>query len=68
MWSVTSYTELRRDALAAARWNMLNPLGEPRVPYVSAALAAEPWPVVAATDYMKIVFGLDPERPDPARS
>jgi pyruvate dehydrogenase E1 component len=55
VWSVTSYTELRRDALAAERWNVLHP-GEPeRVPYVSQVLAGEPWPIVAASDYMKIV-------------
>ena len=55
VWSVTSYTELRRDAMAATRYNMLHPLEEPRAPYVTQMLAAEPWPVVAATDYMKIV-------------
>ena len=55
VWSVTSYTELRRDAMAATRYNMLHPLEEPRVPHVTQMLAAEPWPVVAATDYMKIV-------------
>ena len=55
VWSVTSYTELRRDALACERWNMLHP-GEPeRVPYVTQMLAREPWPVIAASDYMKAV-------------
>jgi pyruvate dehydrogenase E1 component len=55
VWSVTSYTELRRDALAAERWNLLHP-GEPqRVPYVTRVLTGEPWPIVAASDYMKIV-------------
>ena len=55
VWSVTSYTELRRDALAVERWNMLHPTEPPRVPYLTEALAPEPWPVVAATDYMKAV-------------
>jgi pyruvate dehydrogenase E1 component len=55
VWSVTSYTELRRDALAVARHNMLHPLDEPRVPYIRQVLADEPWPIVAASDYMKIV-------------
>ncbi len=55
VWSVTSYTELRRDALAVERWNLLHP-GEPeRVPYVTRVLADQPWPIVAASDYMKIV-------------
>jgi pyruvate dehydrogenase E1 component len=55
VWSVTSYTELRRDALAAERWNMLHPGETPRVPYVSQALAGEPWPIVAVSDSMRIV-------------
>jgi len=55
VWSVTSYSELRRDALACERWNLLHP-GEPeRVPYVTRMLADEPWPVIAASDYMKAV-------------
>jgi pyruvate dehydrogenase E1 component len=55
VWSVTSYSELRRDALAAERWNMLHPDQPERVPYVTKVLAGEPWPVIAASDYMKIV-------------
>ena len=37
VWSVTSFTELRRDGIEAERWNMLHPLEEPRTPYVSRA-------------------------------
>jgi pyruvate dehydrogenase E1 component len=55
VWSVTSYSELRRDALAAERWNLLHPLEVPRVPYIRQVLEAEPWPIVAATDYVKTV-------------
>jgi len=55
VWSVTSYTELRRDALAALRWNMLHPLAAPRAPYVARVLHDEPYPIVAASDYMKVV-------------
>ncbi|MCF7750366.1 pyruvate dehydrogenase (acetyl-transferring), homodimeric type [Bacillus subtilis subsp. subtilis] len=55
VWSATSLTELRRDGLAAERWNLLHPAGEPRVPYVQQRLAAHPGPLVVATDYMKIV-------------
>jgi pyruvate dehydrogenase E1 component len=55
VWSVTSYTELRRDALACERRNLLHPTDPAEVPYVTRALAAEPWPIVAASDYMKIV-------------
>jgi pyruvate dehydrogenase E1 component len=55
VWSVTSYIELRRDALRAARWNRLHP-GEPeRRPYLLATLDGEEGPIIAATDYMKIV-------------
>ncbi|HLH18300.1 MAG TPA: pyruvate dehydrogenase (acetyl-transferring), homodimeric type [Bryobacteraceae bacterium] len=55
VWSVTSYNELRRDALAVERWNRLHP-GEPeRVPYIVEALKGAQGPIVAATDYMKVV-------------
>jgi pyruvate dehydrogenase E1 component len=39
VWSATSYKQLRRDALACERWNLLHPDAEPRVPYVTSALA-----------------------------
>jgi pyruvate dehydrogenase E1 component len=55
VWSGTSLTELRRDGLAAERWNLLHPADEPRVPYVQQRLAAHAGPLVVATDYMKIV-------------
>ena len=55
VWSVTSFSELRREALAVRRWNMLHPLDEPRVSYLEQVLASEPYPIVAASDYMKIV-------------
>jgi len=53
VWSVTSYTELRREALDADRWNMLHPDRTPRTSYVATCLADAPEVVVAATDYMK---------------
>ncbi|MBI1797198.1 MAG: pyruvate dehydrogenase (acetyl-transferring), homodimeric type [Candidatus Eisenbacteria bacterium] len=53
VWSVTSYQQLRNDALAAERWNRLHP-GEPaRVPYVTKALESTAGPVVASSDYVK---------------
>lgn len=55
VWSATSLTELRRDGLAAERWNMLHPDSAPRVPYLQSCLAGRSGPVVVATDYMKIV-------------
>ncbi|MFB3778422.1 MAG: pyruvate dehydrogenase (acetyl-transferring), homodimeric type [Bryobacteraceae bacterium] len=54
-WSVTSYNELRREALAVDRWNRLHPGEPPRSPYLVQALAGARGPIVAATDYMKIV-------------
>lgn len=53
VWSVTSYTQLRRDAMDAERWNLLHPGEPPRVPYVTQCVAQEPGVLVAATDYMK---------------
>jgi pyruvate dehydrogenase E1 component len=54
VWSVPSFTELRRDGLAAERWSMLHPTEAPRRSYVAEQLDARaPGPVVAATDYMK---------------
>jgi pyruvate dehydrogenase E1 component len=55
VWSVTSYQQLRNEALSAERWNRLHP-GEPaRVPYVTRAIENHPGPVIAASDYMKSV-------------
>jgi pyruvate dehydrogenase E1 component len=53
VWSATSFTELRRDGMAAERWSRLHPHEERRVPYVEQQLAGHDGPVVAATDYMR---------------
>jgi pyruvate dehydrogenase E1 component len=55
VWSVTSYKELRRDALQSDRWNMLHPGSPPRKSYLETALANEGDAFVAASDYMKLV-------------
>ncbi len=55
VWSVTSWTELRRDGLAAEEHAFLNP-GEPaRTPYITEKMAGAQGPVIAVTDYMKAV-------------
>ncbi|MGH7987696.1 MAG: pyruvate dehydrogenase (acetyl-transferring), homodimeric type [Candidatus Binataceae bacterium] len=54
VWSVTSFNELRRDALECDRWNMLHPTEPPRQSYVETCLAPRAGPVIAATDYMKV--------------
>ena len=55
VFSVTSFSELRRNALSIARWNMLHP-GEPQQQnYVQKTLSGRRGPFIAATDYMKTV-------------
>jgi len=54
-WSATSWTELRREALNCDEWNLLHPDAEPRVPYVTGALADHPGPVVAVSDWIRAV-------------
>jgi pyruvate dehydrogenase E1 component len=55
VWSVTSYNQLRREALATERWNRLHPAEKEKRPYILQALEGAEGPIVAATDYMKIV-------------
>ncbi|MGZ4818676.1 MAG: transketolase-like TK C-terminal-containing protein, partial [Terriglobales bacterium] len=57
VWSVTSYNELRREALATERWNRLHPSEPEKKPYILTALdeAGAEGPIVAATDFIKIV-------------
>jgi pyruvate dehydrogenase E1 component len=54
-WSATSWTELRRDAMACDEWNLLHPDAEPRTPHVVSALAGHPGPVVAVSDWIRAV-------------
>jgi pyruvate dehydrogenase E1 component len=55
VWSVTSYKELRRDALAVERWNLRHPGVKPRRSYLEDALDGVEGPFVAVSDYMKLV-------------
>ena len=55
VFSVPSFSELRREALEAERWNMLHPGESARVPYVQQLLKDREGPVIAATDYMRVV-------------
>jgi pyruvate dehydrogenase E1 component len=54
IWGVTSFTELRREALEVERWNLLHPTDTPRQSFVATSLAAGGGPVIAATDYMRL--------------
>jgi pyruvate dehydrogenase E1 component len=53
VWSVPSFTELRREGMAVERWNMLHPTEKPRTTHVESCLGGRDGPVVAATDYMR---------------
>jgi pyruvate dehydrogenase E1 component len=55
VWSVTSFSELRRDGIEVERWNMLHPLEKSRQAYVGKCLADRRGPVVASTDYVRAV-------------
>ncbi len=55
LWSAPSYKILREEALDAERWNRLHPEQPPRTPRVARLLADAPGPVIAVTDFMKIV-------------
>jgi pyruvate dehydrogenase E1 component len=53
VWSVTSYKELRREALEVERWNMLNPDEKQKTSYITQTLSKEEGVFVAASDYVK---------------
>ena len=55
VWSVTSYVELRRNALETERWNRLHPAEKEQQPYVLTALGDASGPIIAASDYMKVL-------------
>ena len=55
VWSVTSWKELRREALAYQRWNMMHPNEKPRVSYLEECLGKEKGPFVAASDHVQAV-------------
>jgi pyruvate dehydrogenase E1 component len=53
VWSVTSFTELRRDGIDAERHNLLHPEAKPKLSFVEESLKKAEGPVVASTDYMR---------------
>ena len=55
VWSVTSFTELRRSALAAERTNRMHPGQPPQLSWVELSLGSTEGPVIAATDYVRAV-------------
>ncbi|MFH6785101.1 MULTISPECIES: pyruvate dehydrogenase (acetyl-transferring), homodimeric type [Methylobacterium] len=54
IWSCPSFTELRREAMAVERWNMLHPTEPQKTSYVETCLSGRQGPVIAATDYMRL--------------
>jgi pyruvate dehydrogenase E1 component len=55
VWSVTSWSELRRDGMACARHHRLNPAAAPRLSHVEGLLAGHSGPVIAASDHVSAV-------------
>jgi pyruvate dehydrogenase E1 component len=55
LWSATSYKRLREEAMEAERWNLLHPTEPARTPRVTQLLSGVGGPVVAVTDFMRIV-------------
>ena len=55
LWSVTSYQKLRDEANSAERWNRLHPSEQARIPFVTTTLEETEGPIVAVTDFMKLV-------------
>ncbi|MCC6540195.1 MAG: pyruvate dehydrogenase (acetyl-transferring), homodimeric type [Bryobacterales bacterium] len=55
VWSVPSYQQVRREALETERWNRLHPAEPQRKPLINQLLDEEPGPIIASSDYMKLV-------------
>ena len=55
LWSATSYKSLRDDAMEVERWNRLRPTEAPRESLVQSILGSASTPIVAVTDFMRIV-------------
>ncbi len=53
VWSVTSYTQLRRDAQTCERWNYLHPTEQPRQSYIEKVLDGVQGPFIAASDHVR---------------
>ncbi len=55
VWSATSYQQMRNEALSTDRWNRLHPESEPRKPFVQQQLEGIHGPIIAASDFLKLV-------------
>ncbi len=54
LWSVTSFSELRKEALEVQRYNLLNPDEKPKKTYIEKCLSSTEGPIIAASDYIKL--------------
>ena len=54
VWSVTSFNELRKEALEIERYNLLNPDKKPKKNYIEECLSSTEGPIIAASDYMRL--------------
>ena len=54
IWSVTSFNELRKEALEVERYNLLHPDNKPKKTYIEKCLSSTEGPIVAASDYMRL--------------
>jgi len=54
VWSVTSFNELRKEAIETERYNLLNPDKKPKKTYIEKCLSSTEGPIIAASDYMRI--------------
>ena len=55
IWSITSYSELRRNGEEIYRYNRLHPNEEDKLPYIYESLLCHDGPIIAVTDYVKLV-------------
>ena len=54
VWSVTSFSELRKEAIEIERYNLLNPDKKPKKSYIEQCLSTTEGPIVAASDYIRL--------------
>ena len=54
MWSVTSFNELRKEALEVERYNLLNPDKKPKKNYIEKCMSTTEGPIVSASDYIRL--------------
>ena len=54
VWSVTSYNELRKEAMEVERYNLLNPDKEPKKSHIEECLSSTEGPIISASDYIRL--------------